>query len=70
MLFELTCSLFLLRVVLEQVVGHELDGVLGTLFGALGQSLEEDWHNSLVEVSTDGQVLDVVRVTVIYSLKG
>jgi hypothetical protein len=63
MLFELTCSLFLFRVVLEQVVGDELDGVFGAFLGALSEGLEQNWNHGLVEVGANWQVLSVVGVT-------
>lgn len=65
MLFELSCSLFLLGVVLKQIVGHELDWVLRAFFGALSQCLQKDRHHSLVQVGTNWQVLNVIRVTVV-----
>ena len=55
----------LLGVVLKQVVGHELDRVFGAFLRALGQSLQQDGHHGLVEVGADGQVLNVVGVTVV-----
>lgn len=66
MLFELTCSLFLLGVVLEKVIGHVLDRVLRALLRTLGECLEQDRNHSFVEVSADGEILNVVGVTVVY----
>ena len=51
-------SVSLFWVVLLQVLCNELDGVGGALFGALGQGLEQDGHHSLVQVLSQGQVLD------------
>jgi len=65
MLFDLSCSLFLLGVVLEEIVGHEFDRVLRTLLRALSQCLQQYGHHSLVEVGANWQVLNVIRVTVV-----
>ena len=48
---------FSLRIVFEKVVCHELDWVLGSLLGTLGEGLEQDRHDSFVEVGAHWQVL-------------
>jgi hypothetical protein len=54
---------FSLRVVFEEVVSHELDRVLGSFFGTLGKGLEQDGHDSFVEVGAHWQVLQFAGVS-------
>ena len=51
-------SSVLLRVVLEQVLGDELDGFLGLLLRQLFERLKQKRHQLLVEVGLDGQLLN------------
>ena len=57
-------SLFLFGVVGQEVVGHELYGVLWSLFRALSESLQENWDHSFVQVGTHWQVLSVGLVVI------
>ena len=49
-------SVSLLWVVLEKVLGHELDWVLWSLLGALRHGLKQDWNHSLVKVGSQWEV--------------
>ena len=48
----------LLGIVLQQVLGDELDGFLGLLLRELFEGLEQQRHELLVEVGLDGQLLN------------
>ena len=54
---ETTASI-LFRVVLEQVLGNELDGLFRLLLGKLFERLKEQGHELLIEVSLDRQLLN------------
>ena len=64
----------ILRVVLQQVVCHIFNRILGLLFflGQLRQGLQHQRHNSLVKVCSDGEgfdfVLDVLNRCTLTSL--
>ena len=42
----------------EHVFGNEFYGLFGLLLGQLGEGLEQQWHQLLVKVGLDWQLLD------------
>ena len=54
---ETTASI-LFRVVLEQVLGNELDRLFRLLLGKLFERLKEQGHELLIEISLDRQLLN------------
>ena len=50
---------------LREVIGYELEGLFGSLFGELSQSLEDDGDDGAVQVLANGHRFEVFSLHLI-----
>ena len=62
--FNQPSSGLFLWVVFQKILCNIFNWVLWSFFGTFGKSLKEDWDNSLIEISSQWHILNIVTLEV------